>query len=66
MKLSKANAKGAVIRDHISRVISNARPNVTYKARCHFRVRPGGVTRVWSIYEGGNGKEKTRVKKVQA
>lgn len=50
MKMSKANGAGALVRDQVSKIVSNAKGGVTYGARCQMEVLRGKIVRVWSIF----------------
>lgn len=50
MKMSKANSNGALVRDQVAKVVSDARPGVTYGARCQMKILRGKVVRVWSVF----------------
>lgn len=49
MKLTRANARDALIRDVVGQVVADAKPNVSYVARCSTRTRAGKIERVWRI-----------------
>lgn len=49
MKLTKANTRDALIRDVVGSVVAEAKPNVSYVARCSTRIRGGKIERVWRI-----------------
>ena len=49
MKLTKANTRGALVRDVVGAVVADARPNVSYTAKCSTRIRSGKIERVWRI-----------------
>jgi hypothetical protein len=57
MKLTKANTRDALIRDIIGQVVADARPHVSYTAKCSTRVRAGKIERVWRISSKGNGRK---------
>lgn len=50
MKMSKANSNGALVRDQVAKVVSDARPGQTFGARCQMKILRGKVVRVWSIF----------------
>lgn len=62
MKISRTNSNGSLFRDRVAKVVSDARPGVTYGARCVMSLRGGKITRVWSIFTAGIKRPRAKVK----